>query len=157
MKSFLHRLDLRTLIYIFFFTILSFVFYLKLTDQPEITVHPQSQTTREGDNVTLSCDTIGNPAPTISWTRNGSLVDTSDNPRISFSADKKQVIITNVNRTDSGEYRCVARNIIGNDTSNAATLNLQCKFSVLFTKVIETEQVTGFVALLYLQAVYRSN
>ena len=115
MKPFLHRLHLRILL-----------FCLKLTDQSEITAHPQSATKTEGDNVTLSCDAAGNPVPTLSWTV------PKDTIRISFSADKKELTITNVNRTDSGEYRCEASNILGNDTSNIATLNVQCKYSVLF-------------------------
>ena len=49
---------------------------------------------------------------------------------MSFSGDKRQLTITNVNRTDSGEYRCVANNKLGNDTSNVATLNVRCKLSV---------------------------
>ncbi len=76
----------------------------------------------------LSCNADGNPEPTISWTRNGSPIDTSDNSGISFSDDNKQLTITNVNRTDSGEYRCVANNKLGNDTSSAATLDIQCKY-----------------------------
>ena len=53
----------------------------------------------------------------------------SANPRISLSSDNKQLTITNVTRTDSGhEYQCVASNIIKTVTSNAATLNVQCKY-----------------------------
>ena len=76
----------------------------------------------------LSCNASGNPTPTISWTRNGSLVNTST--RISFSDGNKTLTITNVNRTDSGEYRCVARNRVGSDTSSAAKLDVQCKTSI---------------------------
>ena len=85
-------------------------------------------TTTEGSNLTLSCNATGNPVPTISWSRDGSLVNTGG--RISFLDDKKQLIITNVDRTDSGKYRCVVENSVGNDTSDAATLNVQCKFNI---------------------------
>ena len=77
--------------------------------------------------MTLSCNASGNPVPTISWTIHGYPVNTSRNPRISFSDDKKQLIITNPNRTDSGEYRCVAKNRVGSDTSNASIVDVQCK------------------------------
>jgi len=80
--------------------------------------------------VTLSCDAVGNPVPAISWTRDGSPVDTDDNPRMRFSADNKQLTITNVRRTDSGEYRCVANNSLGNATSEVATLDVQGKTSI---------------------------
>ena len=83
----------------------------------------------------LSCDADGNPVPIISWTRDGSLVNTSG--RFSFSADKRQLTITNVNRTDSGKYRCVASNKLGNDTSNVATLDVQCKYSDLGINILK--------------------
>ena len=79
--------------------------------------------------MTLSCNATGNPGPTISWTKDESRMS-SNSARISLSDDNKQLTITNVNRTDSGEYRCVASNSLGNDTSSGATLNIQCKSTV---------------------------
>lgn len=78
--------------------------------------------------MTLFCNATRDPVLTISWTRNGSLVNTS--ARISFSDDNKTLTIMNVNRTDSGEYRCVARNRVGSDTSDAAKLDVLCKTSI---------------------------
>ena len=101
-----------------------------IADKSDITAHPQSVMKTEGKNVTLSCDAAGNPAPTISWTKEGSPV--SNNSRISLSQDNKQLTIRYVNRTDSGEYRCVTDNSLGNDTSNAATLDVKCKYNVSF-------------------------
>ena len=97
-----------------------------IVDQPKITVQPQAKIKTEGDNLTLSCNTTGNPAAKISWTRNGTAVNSSG--RIRFSADNKQLTITNVSRRDSGEYRCLATNNLGNDTSNAAKVDIQCNF-----------------------------
>ena len=100
---------------------------------PQITEHPQDLTQTEGENLTLSCNASGNPVPSFSWTIDGSRVNTTVNPRISFSLEDKQLTITNVKRTDSTrEYRCVANNIIATATSNAATLNIQCKYSLVF-------------------------
>ena len=79
----------------------------------------------QGSSVTFSSDANGIPEPTLSWSKDGSAV-TSDN-RISLSADNKQLSITNVNRTDSGEYRCVAANSVGTVYSNASTLTLKGK------------------------------
>ena len=78
--------------------------------------------------MTLSCNATGNPAPKISWIIGGSPV--SSNSGISFSADNKQLTITNVSRTDSGEYRCVASNSLGNDTTSPAKLDVQCKWNI---------------------------
>ena len=77
--------------------------------------------------MTLSCNAIGNPTPSISWTKDGSAVNSL---RISLSSDNTQLTITNVNRSDSGQYRCVAYNSIGDAvTSDAATLDVQRKYS----------------------------
>ena len=96
-----------------------------MTDQPEFTEHPQSHTKVQGSSVTLSSNANGVPIPTFSWTKDGSAV--TANNRISLSADDKQLSLTNVNRTDSGEYRCVAANSVGTVNSNAATLTVTCK------------------------------
>ena len=104
-------------------------YFFVIVDQPKITVQPQGKTKTEGDNLTLSCNTTGNPVAKISWTRNGTAVNSSG--RISFSADNKQLTITNVSRTDNGEYRCVARNSLGNDTSNTAKVDVQCNYFMI--------------------------
>ena len=82
--------------------------------------------------MTFSCNATGEPAPTIWWTKDVSIISTSGNPRVSFGADSKTLTITNVNRADSGQYRCVANSSAGEDISNAATLNVQCKQCFIF-------------------------
>ena len=79
----------------------------------------------QGSHVTFSSVANGVPEPTFSWTKNGSAVTAND--RISLLADNKQLSITNVNRTDSGEYECVATNNVETVNSNAATLTVQGK------------------------------
>ena len=103
-----------------------FVFVIADLYQPN--VHLLNAKPTEGSNVTLSCNVDGQPEPTISWTMNGSPLNTSVNSRrISLSGDNKQLTVTNVHRTDNGEYRCVANNSLGHASSNAAALSVQCK------------------------------
>ena len=104
---------------------MAFIYLFLITDQPEFTEHPQSKTLVEGSNVTFSSDANGVPEPTFSWTKDGFAVTAND--RIHFSADNKKLSITNVNRTESGEYRCVAINSVERVNSNAATLTVHCK------------------------------
>ena len=94
-------------------------------DQP----HINSTDTRpvEGTGVTISCTVDGEPPPTVRWIMNRSLLNTSDNSRLSFTNNNEQLIITKVNRADSGEYLCVAQNSRGNVSSNVSTLSVQCK------------------------------
>ena len=70
--------------------------------------------------MTLSCNASGDPLPTISWTKHGSIINASGDSRISFGADNKELTITNLSQADDGEYRCVANNTLGNASSNAA-------------------------------------
>ena len=77
----------------------------------------------QGSSVTLSSDANGVPEPTFTWTKDGSAVIA--NKRISLSADNKRLSLTNMNSTDTGEYRCVATNSVRAVYSNAATLTLQ--------------------------------
>ena len=107
---------------------------------PLITTQPQGGPVTEGNNVTLSCNASGNPVPTITWTRNGSVV-TSSVARISFGAESRELTITTINTADSGEYRCVANNSVGNDTSDAATIDVQCKYKLSVCFSISTYSV----------------
>ena len=91
----------------------------------------------EGTSVNFSCNASGNPAPTISWTKDVSILITSGDSRIRFGADNKTLTIINVNREDRGQYQCVANNNVGNDTtSNAATLDVLCKNSGLYFRSV---------------------
>ena len=73
--------------------------------------------------MTFTCDADGNPAPTFSWTKDGSVVNTT--PRITFHANNKNLTITHVDRGDSGEYICVATNNVSTVQSNPSSLNVQ--------------------------------
>ena len=102
--------------------------FFPFSDKPAFATHPQSQTVREGDNVTLFCNATGNPEPSISWTIDGLTVNITVHFRISFTSDDKELTVKNVNRTDSHhQYRCQASNSIETITSGAASLNVQCE------------------------------
>ena len=96
-----------------------------LIDIPRITAHPQNVTKKEGDNATFICNAMGNPVPKISWNKRGSPL--SNNSGVGLSANNIHLTIKNVKRVDGGEYRCLATNSLGNETSNPAYLGVQCK------------------------------
>ena len=114
----------------------------KIADKPEITTHPESEDIKEGGNVTFSCNSTANPLPTTLWTKDESPI--TNDSRIIFSVVNKVLTITNVNRNDSGEYRCVASNKLGNDTSKAAQLNVECEFVGLSFKISITNRTEHF-------------
>ena len=118
---------------------------------PLITTQPQGGPVTEGNNVTLSCNASGNPVPTISWTRNGSVL-TGSVPRITFGTESRELTITTINTADSGEYQCVANNSVGNDTSDAATIDVQCKYKLSVCFSISTYSV--WVHMSFMVSVY---
>jgi len=79
------------------------------------------QTVLEGDSLTLSCNASGIPPPMVTWLKVGS----SD-----MSTNGRELMFTNINRKEVGEYRCEASNECGNAT-DTATIEVQCKFNVL--------------------------
>lgn len=60
-----------------------------------------------GDTVTLRCVAKGNPIPTISWNVPGPVATSGRNSSPFFG---RKYIITNVRKSDTGEYKCSALN-----------------------------------------------
>ena len=49
--------------------------------------------------------------------------------------DVSELVFTNINRTQAGEYRCEASNQCGN-ASETATIEVQCKRSVISDRYV---------------------
>ena len=67
--------------------------------------------------MTLSCNASGIPSPVVSW------IKVDDNT----PTDSSQLVFTNINRSQAGQYRCEASNGCGN-ASETATVVVQCKY-----------------------------
>ena len=83
---------------------------------PSFTTRPNNQTVIEGTNVTFLCTATGNPTPTIKWMKDGK------------SVAKGETLSFKTSRNDSGEYRCLAENGLGEVINTTAYLDVQCKF-----------------------------
>ena len=75
-----------------------------------------NKTVNESDEVTLHCDAIGNPAPKITWMKDGKPVAYGDTLR--FTAL----------RNDSGIYLCLADNGLNVTVKARTRLNVQCEY-----------------------------
>ena len=82
-------------------------------------MRPLSQTVNESDNLELFCNATGHPAPQITWYK---LAD----PLMPLSNDTA-LKVKNINRTDSGVYRCRASNGIGTGVCASATVTVNCE------------------------------
>ena len=83
----------------------------------------------EGDNITITCESIGNPLPTVIWSRTNRARVIVGNYTESQNASKvsRNLTITNASREDTGVYTCSANNSVGSVSSNVS-ITVQCKF-----------------------------
>ena len=101
------------------------------------TVLPLNSTiVREGNTITITCEALGYPPPTIVWSRtNGTLSDrvsVSDSVSVpigygNVTRVSVNLTITNSSREDTGVYMCSANNSVGSDTKSI-NITVQCKF-----------------------------
>ena len=91
-------------------------FHFSSTVPSSITQITQDQIVTEGENVTLSCQVSGIPAPNVSWIKPGGQ-----------RHYVHMLEFTNINRSQAGEYKCEASNECG-DATETATIDVQCKY-----------------------------
>lgn len=82
---------------------------------PTITLQPVTQTVTEGDDVTLSANATGSPAPTWQWKKGGADIS---------GATTRFLVLLDVEEADEGSYTAVATNTEGTDTSAAGVLTV---------------------------------
>ncbi|HPC16914.1 MAG TPA: leucine-rich repeat domain-containing protein [Candidatus Hydrogenedentes bacterium] len=88
---------------------------LSVNNPVAFTAHPQSLTVNPGANATFSATVTGTPPISFQWRKNGSPIVNATNATYS---------ITNAQQSDEGSFTCVATNIVGSATSNAAALTV---------------------------------
>ncbi|KAJ7380985.1 hypothetical protein OS493_004579 [Desmophyllum pertusum] len=88
-----------------------------VVDAPSVDINPTAATVIEGNNITLTCNASGKPAPVITWKKAGESVLLSRN---------SSVTIVNVSRPGTPDnmirYQCTASNGVG--TNATATVNV---------------------------------
>ena len=77
---------------------------------------PSDQIVKESEDAILLCTATGNPAPKITWVKDGKTVAHGDT--LSFSA----------NRSHSGKYWCLAENGLGLPINTSTSVDVQCKY-----------------------------
>ena len=93
---------------------------LEVLYPPEIQVTEVFVSTYTGqDKVELVCNVHAHPAPLVVWTRGGQTISEGGEGRLrtnSVGRRRHSLVITNVQRSDFGQYTCSAANSLG--TSN---------------------------------------
>ncbi|XP_036354448.1 hemicentin-1-like isoform X2 [Octopus sinensis] len=64
-------------------------------------------------SITLSCKVSGIPKPTITWYRNEMIIPAFGNSKKRILNQGRELMLTNINMDDSGQYMCEATNVAG--------------------------------------------
>jgi hypothetical protein len=107
-----------------------------LASLPVITEHPQDLRVHRGAPATLNCGAYGEPAPTISWYKDGERVNSGGDHTVLLPGGSLLFLRTlhNHRARDSGRYSCRAENQEGVVYSKTATLTVTCKY-IIFNRV----------------------
>ncbi|XP_078687492.1 hemicentin-1-like isoform X2 [Branchiostoma floridae x Branchiostoma belcheri] len=84
--------------------------FLEVGFQPTFSVAPVDVGVDIGYNVTLPCESVGSPTPTIRWTHHGQPVDLSDRH---YKQLDSGLLIQSVGLEQEGSYTCIAENALG--------------------------------------------
>ncbi|XP_077571540.1 hemicentin-1 [Stigmatopora nigra] len=78
--------------------------------------HPSEMSAAIGEEVTLQCKASGNPAPHLSWLKNGLTLEGSDSRHITVTPDGSTLTLLRLSPEDSGTYTCLAVSIAGQES-----------------------------------------
>ena len=96
---------------------------------PKVLQEPQSISELDGTTANFNCSAYGIPPPNILWTftndSNEATAFVSTRDSIASENVVGELDLFDVTEENFGIYSCVAVNIFGTDTSNAATLVLK--------------------------------
>ena len=97
---------------------------------------------REGNTITFTCEALGYPPPTITWSRANEILSdrlsVSDNVSVltgngNVTRVSVNMTITAAYREDTGDYICTANNNIGSEDRNFSLI-VQCKLCIFTHK-----------------------
>ena len=78
----------------------------------------------EGSLVTLNCNATGIPMPNITWTKvEGSSTDSAP----PLPAVDGKYVLSDIQRSASGTYRCTADNGVGVPVNRTVSVKVECK------------------------------
>lgn len=77
-------------------------------------------TVKQNETIVLTAKVTGNPIPDIIWLRNNKPLQPSDRIKPEFDGESLTLTILNADsETDSGDYKCIASNIVGKASHGA--------------------------------------
>ena len=100
--------------------------------QVEITsISSNANTLVNGSTYTVNCTYVSNPPSNVTWTHNGTVLRSNEYITINTQSTYSELIISPLQGLqNSGNYLCIAQNILGNDTSSTVSLTVQGKLII---------------------------
>ena len=95
---------------------------------PTITIAPDNQTVKEDEPVYLHCKAVSTPAAKISWTKDNDPVRDDVTGYTLFP--NGTFFIAKAKPSDSGTYKCLARNPVSWTADADAKLVVMCEFII---------------------------
>ncbi|CAI6356978.1 unnamed protein product [Macrosiphum euphorbiae] len=83
---------------------------------PDVIVVPENKTVLVGEQLQLSCKALGDPEPFITWAKDDNDLELGQRVQV---LQNNTLIISKVERTDGGQYKCVASNFFGRKSFEA--------------------------------------
>ncbi|XP_061624718.1 hemicentin-1 isoform X2 [Phyllopteryx taeniolatus] len=88
---------------------------LRVFVRPSISPGPFNMTVTAGIRAVLSCETAGIPLPKVSWKRNGSPLDGSQQPGAYRLLSSGSLVLLSPSNEDEGYFECTAVNDVGEE------------------------------------------
>ena len=82
-----------------------------------------NRTVHEGDNLQLACEALGQREPNITWTKE----KPGNQGNTVVVQEGKVLTITNINRTDAGDYTCTVYNGFRKPENRTVYVNVTCE------------------------------
>lgn len=101
---------------------------------------PQSLTVQEGDLAHFECNVDGEPAPVITWLREGAVISSSARHHILSTQHNSHLEISAVESSDEGSYTVLVENSEGKEEAH---FTLTIRKSVSEEKVVASPRVTS--------------
>ena len=79
-----------------------------------------------GDNLQLICEASSREEPKITWTKE----KTVNQGNTVVVQEGKELTVTNINRTDAGNYTCTAYNGFGKPENQTVYVNVTCEYAL---------------------------
>ena len=86
---------------------------------PKFIERVNNMTLKEGQNVTLTCQAIGVPAPMISWQKDSRMLANNHPYKIVTDGNRSTLFIEDTKPTDTAWFQCSAVNVAGTASTRA--------------------------------------